>query len=361
MKEIEPQNTKQLRILALPYRTIEKTNPYQSLLYEGMVQSGAQIDQFTARRLVTGRWSIWHIHWPESLVATVPPKPLPQTIIQILKTWILLKTAQLKGTKIVWTAHNLKPHESIYPKLGSIWLNLFVKNLDAVICLSESGKQQLFLNYPSVEKLPIYVIPHGHYRSWYPDAILKDEARAQLRIASGHHMVLFFGLIRPYKNVPKLIECFVDASIPDWNLFVAGRVKQSALIEHLSKARGKCKRVSLILDFVKKEEVQTYFRAADLFVVPFNDILNSGSAILSLSFDCPVLVPNKGAMGDLQRMAGSDWVMTYDGDLNVKVLRKAFAWVRNVHRAKRAPLDSLDWNRISDRTSAAFREIACHR
>ena len=54
-----------------------------------------------------------------------------------------------------------------------------------------------------------------------------------------------------------------------------------------------------------------FFSAADLVVLPFSDIMHSGSAILALSFNKPVLVPARGALPELQTRVGAAWVQTY--------------------------------------------------
>jgi hypothetical protein len=88
-------------------------------------------------------------------------------------------------------------------------------------------------------------------------------------------------------------------------------------------------------------------------VLPFRDITNSASALLSLSFDRPVLVPARGAMGELQALAGADWVSTYDGDLTPEIL------VRELDRARRRPsgvprLEPLAWPAIARQTLSAY-------
>ena len=103
--------------------------------------------------------------------------------------------------------------------------------------------------------------------------------------------------------------------------------------------------------------MQLFLNAADLLVFPYRDILNSGSALLGLSFDRPVLVPKLGAMGELQQAIGADWVRTYEGELNAAVLASALEWATTAARAT-APLAAFGWEAIARQTLAAFAEIA---
>jgi hypothetical protein len=74
---------------------------------------------------------------------------------------------------------------------------------------------------------------------------------------------------------------------------------------------------------------------------------------MALSFECPVLVPARGAMGELQALAGADWVSTYDGDLTSEILAGALDWA--LRRPSGAPrLDSLGWPEIARRTLSAY-------
>ena len=69
----------------------------------------------------------------------------------------------------------------------------------------------------------------------------------------------------------------------------------------------------LHLRSVPVEDVQAHFAAADLVVLPYRKTLNSAVALLALSFDRPVLVPNAGSMAELQREVGAEWVLIYEG------------------------------------------------
>jgi glycosyltransferase involved in cell wall biosynthesis len=112
--------------------------------------------------------------------------------------------------------------------------------------------------------------------------------------------------------------------------------------------------VRLALEHVPDDDIQRYLRAADLVVLPFRDITNSGSALLALSFDRPVLVPALGAMGELQALAGADWVRTYDEDLTPDLLARALDWA--VRRPPGAPrLDALEWPEIARQTLSVYR------
>jgi hypothetical protein len=86
-------------------------------------------------------------------------------------------------------------------------------------------------------------------------------------------------------------------------------------------------------------------------------VLNSGSALLGLSFGRPVLVPERGAMAELRELAGDSWVRTYSGDLSADVLRDAMVWAETASRDDLLPLDELAWHAIARQTLLAFEAV----
>ena len=224
--------------------------------------------------------------------------------------------------------------------------------------------------FTELRNLPGTVVPHGHYRGEYPDDS-REDCRQQLGIPSNAKVVLFFGWIRDYKNVPGLIAAFRGLSDSQAALCIAGREfsKSGGSRLHTSTRQTSVRqtsvrelttgdsRIYLHLRHVPNEEVQTFFGAADLVALPYREILNSGTALLALSFNKPVLVPRKGAMSELQALVGSDWVRTYEGDLSTGELAGALQWAQKANRSGNAPLDTLDWNRVAEQTLDAYRNV----
>jgi beta-1,4-mannosyltransferase len=200
------------------------------------------------------------------------------------------------------------------------------------------------------------VIPHGHYREAYPSAIDKLRARMALGLRPEQTVLLFFGGVAPYKNVPHLIATFRQADLPETIMLVAGRpdCKHGRAVEMAAQGDP---RIRLDLRHIPKEEARLLFSAADLVVLPFSDIMHSGSAILALSFNKPVLVPALGALPELQACVGKKWVQTYQGELTPAILSAAAAWARNSDRAKRPDLSSFEWPHIVQATVALYSRL----
>jgi glycosyltransferase involved in cell wall biosynthesis len=342
-----------LRVLAWPGLRARSANPYTRLLYTHLASLGVRVQEFTVGRAFRGGYDVLHVQWPE--------KPLTaaswtRRAVGATTEVAILDAAHFHGARVVWTAHNACPHESRNPRLERWFWSAFVRQVDAVIHLSAAGQHAVEARYPALAGLPHAVVPHGHYRGAYPDTISREDARASLAIPNGARVVAYLGLLRPYKNVPHLVRTVraLPASAGDVVLLVGGAPHTPALVDEVHAAAGGDPRVRLTLEQVPEEEVQRYFRAADLVVLPFTDITNSGSALLALSFDRPILVPARGAMPEIQALVGGDWVRTYEGELTPELLAGALDWAVKRPQGAVARLDPLEWPVIARQTLAVY-------
>ncbi|CAA9574998.1 MAG: hypothetical protein AVDCRST_MAG18-2441 [uncultured Thermomicrobiales bacterium] len=174
-------------------------------------------------------------------------------------------------------------------------------------------------------------------------------------------IILSLGQIRPYKNLPHLVRTVRQLADPDIHLVIAGNPSDAATTVAVRAAVGGDPRVHLHCRFIPAEELQLYLRAADLVVLPYREILNSGSAILGLSFARPILVPAQGAMCELAGRVGQEWVRTYPGDLQPATIRDALAWARDTPRDPATLFAELSWESIARQTLLAYQAISGDR
>lgn len=347
-------SSKILKVLAYPAFKNADANPYNALLYREIGRKNIQIIECTREFLRHGDFDIFHVHWPEYLIERTGRV---STILSTRKTLSILDRVRSRGAKIIWTVHEDRTHEQRYPLLEKRYMLGMTRRLDGVISMSETGLKLARRNLPPLSDVPSFVIPHGHYRQSYPNVVNRAAARDRLSIPGSAAVIAYFGMIRPYKNVPALIRAFRQLEQPGTILVVAGK-PQTEEEEHtvLCAANGNDS-VRLALKRIEDDEVQLFLNAADLLVLPFKRILNSGSALLGLSFDLPILVPRLGSMAELQSAVGSNWVRTYEGELTADVLREATAWALHETRGRRAPLDDFDWSSVARQTVAAYRAV----
>jgi glycosyltransferase involved in cell wall biosynthesis len=319
-----------------------------------MTGESVVVDGYHWKRLVRRRYDILHLHWPEGDLNR--PK-LVQALLRSLSLLGLLHWARARGTKVIWTVHNLSAHEGFHPRLERLFWRRFVPCVDGYISLSRAAQREALDRFPRLGRVPGFVVPAGHYREAYASTITKSAARQELGIDSCATVLTFVGQVRPYKNIPGLIHAFNQIPDPSAVLLIAGESKALELTAELQTLSEVDPRVRLQLEWIPDERLLCYLAAADLVVLPYTEVLNSGSALLALSFDRPILAPRVGSLGELQELVGSAWVRTYSGLLTTDELRDAACWARETARPAQAPLDMLQWNHIAADTVAAYRRV----
>lgn len=343
-----------LRILSYPAFDRAASNPYTALLCLELMALGHHVSDFSGRRLRKEVWDIIHIHWPHFLIDRSSRLRLWRSGRKALRQ---LDRARARGAKIVWTAHNIVPHHVPYPEAETRFMEALAARLDGVIVLSRAGLSEARRQWPMLKSVPSFVIPHGHYREAYPRPFDRAGARRRLGLEKDAVIVCWVGVIRPYKNVPGLIEAFRAVEDPRLLLTVCGRAVGEDMAKAVTEAAGRDRRVRLKLRFLADFEIAWHLLAADLVVLPYADIQNSGSALLALSFDRPVVVPELGAMPELRDAVGPEWVQTYRGDFSANILRTGINWAMTPARAT-APLETFDWEIIAKSTADAYNAVS---
>ncbi|EDX86696.1 glycosyl transferase, group 1 family protein [Synechococcus sp. PCC 7335] len=287
-----------------------KNNPYQKQLYEKLEQSGITLEGIDRRKIFLptiikrGDTDILHLHW---LHAYFRAESAIGSLLKLVRFLSGLTILKLRGTKIVWTAHNLKNHENLYPLSDRICTLSVSKLADAIIAHSYAAKSELCQTFHIKNTEKVFVVPHGNYVEAYDNRISRQEARKQLEIPESSVVFLFFGMIRWYKGVPELIDAFQKLRSKDAYLVIAGRFRNKDKgLENLiqEKVKGN-KNIKQVLGFIPEEEVQTYMNASDVVLFPYRKSLTSGALILAMSFRRACVAPKLGCMEEVLDETGS--------------------------------------------------------
>jgi glycosyltransferase involved in cell wall biosynthesis len=196
-----------------------------------------------------------------------------------------------KGKPLVQTPHGLLRAEAWRGRSG---YRALLERMDALVALSEYGAGVLRAQ-AGVPAEKVHVIPHGplDYLTRLDD---EDELPAELAAVEGP-VVLFFGLIRPYKGVDLLIEAFRE--VRGAELWIVGRPLGVDLGE-LRAAASRCEAtVRFVPRFVPDSAVPAYFRRADLVVLPHRDAEQSGVLFTALAFGKAILMSDAGGFPEV--------------------------------------------------------------
>lgn len=343
-------------VLMRPFPHDGNLNPYLRLLIEALRDHGQPVAPLRWRSALAAGPAVVHVHWPESNLAH---RSTGRAAWRSAKLLVVLALARLRGHAVVWTAHNLLSHERRHPLLEAAFWRVFARLPDATLSLSQAGLREVYAALPSLRRRPGFVTRHGHYRDAYPPSSPRAQARARLGLPAGGRLLLFTGQVRPYKNVVHLVATFRAAGLPDdVRLLVAGPCPDAALRDAVVRAAADDPAVALRLEPLTEAEVADTLAAADLVVLPFADVFNSGSAMLALSCHRPVLLPASPAFAELQAEVGPEWVRTYPGLLSGAVLAEGLGWASDGDRPGRCGLDGFGWDAVAAATTQAYAEVA---
>jgi beta-1,4-mannosyltransferase len=326
--------TARLRVLqSFPGRG-PRTNPYLLQLVDSIGER-ADVQYFSWPAAILGRWDVFHIHWPERLLRG--SSPLRTAARRLLFRLLLLRLAVRRGA-VVRTKHNLSAHDGVSPAEQRLLARLDRRTRSWI-------RLNPFTDVPSDGSA--HLIPHGDYRSWYP---VSTAGRRPGRLLSA-------GLVRPYKGVEELLGAFSDLRREDAQLRIAGNAPDPALAASVRGLAAAAARVSIDLRHVDDQALADEIAAAQLVVLPYRAVHNSGAALLALSLERPVLIPGNDATRWLQEEVGAEWVITYDGELTSAVLDAALAATAEAPTG-RPRFRDRDWPRVAAMHLAVYAAAA---
>jgi glycosyltransferase involved in cell wall biosynthesis len=299
-------------------------NPYQRLLYAGADAEfvAGDIDaalQALASGTVRPADLVFHLHWLNALFRNTKTEDAARTLADAFV--IKLERLRAAGARLIWTIHNSLSHDTPFPHI-EVDLSARIAQLADVIHLHSAGSAEEVARHFAVPRDKVRVARHGHYIGAYPDFIDRDQARAALGIGAEDDVILFTGLVRPYKGVENLVSAFrnILAERPRARLLIAGQQWFDPL-ESPGLTAAERARILTTNRFVENGELQLFFRAADIAAYPYQNILTSGSVLLALSFGVPVVVPRVAMTADV--LEGAEAGALYDGDGGQEALEAA--------------------------------------
>jgi beta-1,4-mannosyltransferase len=346
-----------LQVLMSPGPDDLTDNPSLLLLFSEVMRHGVKISPYSSKRNLLGRPDVIHIHFPEWLVGWKRPWIAPLEVVAVLG---LLWLARRRGAALVWTGHDLEPHELSRPRLWRAYNRFFISQVDVLISFSDGATSLLVERYSQLAGVPTVVVPHGHYRDYYTAppkaAILRKELNLDHR-----PVLLCFGLVRPYKNLPGIIRAWRQLPEPRPQLVIAGRPMDSEMAEVIKQEAGDSTDINLLLRFIHDDEVPTIFEIADVVLMPYmaRSALNSGVAHLAFSLSRPAVVNDTPANQNLRDVFGGEWVWPCDGTPE-DALRTALVAAATT-RPKTLDLDVINYKRLAADTLCAYSDATARR
>jgi glycosyltransferase involved in cell wall biosynthesis len=248
---------------------------------------------------------------------------------------------------LVLSAHDILPREGGAAQRAA--QRRLYERFDAVIVHSEHGRARL-TGELGVEEQRVHVIPHGAFSH------LAAGPPGPAPFETDKRVVLFFGLLRPYKGIDVLLEAW--RGIEDAELWIVGmpRMDVAALSAELPSAN-----VRFVPRFVSDQELPGYFRRADLVVLPYREIDQSGVLFTALAFGTPLLLSDVGGFSELADTGAAQTVPAGDaGALHealVRLLGDPAELDALGERARHAAANEYAWESIGRSTLALYESL----
>jgi len=213
---------------------------------------------------------------------------------------IICTIFKLKNKPIVFTVHNVFPHERsfIYIYISK----LLYKFGDHFIVHSDINKTQM-TNFYNITPDKITVIPHGSLDFHVKTDSDRESIRNEFGILKENLVILLFGAVRSYKGIETAIKALADIidEFPESKLFIAGKLWESwSGYEKLINDLNLNDNILLHLEYIDSADVHKFFEAADLCLFPYNHFdSQSGAAAAAMSFRKPMIVSNVGGLPEL--------------------------------------------------------------
>ena len=240
----------------------------------------------------TAKQKIFHILWNNKF--------------EVFDRTLLTLFFRLLRKRIVLTVHNVNAakRDSKDTRLNRLTLRIQYRLADHIFVHAERLKLELGKEF-SVPETRVTVIPFGINNAVPNTNLSRSEARQRLGIEDGKKAILFFGRITPYKGLEYLVTAFqqVLARDDDYRLIVAGRPENDCQ-RYWNEIQGRIQedagkgRVLLRAVHIPDKETELYFKAADVLVLPYTQVYQSGVLFLGYSFGLPILAADVGPLKD---------------------------------------------------------------
>jgi glycosyltransferase involved in cell wall biosynthesis len=237
---------------------------------------------------LTAKPKIFHILWNNK--------------VQVFDRTLLMVLYKLAGKKIVLTAHNVNAgrRDNKDSWLNRITLKIQYKLANHIFVHTNKMKDELIFGFDVNEK-NVTVIPYGINNAVPYTDLTQEEARRRLGIDCSEKVILYFGAIKPYKGLEYLVMAFQRvAAQENYRLVIAGERKKGYeeywdSIKNMIEQDPSREKILQKIEFIPDSETETYFKAADVAVLSYTEIFQSGILFMTYAYGLPVIATDVGS------------------------------------------------------------------
>ncbi|WP_346862598.1 glycosyltransferase [uncultured Draconibacterium sp.] len=263
-----------------------KSNEYSNLITSYLIEKGYTIysfDEIFESRNKFFSVKVVHLNWFEVIGSYYG------FIKKLVRIFLLLVFRK----KIIWTMHNKSPHTKKLLMLQKV-LYLLIAKISHRIVIHSKVSEKILVQGCKIRKEKIEYIPHPHYIGVY------GNLQSNNKICSSKLKLLFFGAVRPYKNIELLLKVANEFQ-DEIELYIAGKPESNEYKRQIEELAEEKSNVNLELDYIDNKRLISLLSEYELAVLPYDirSSLNSGSIILCFSYAKSVIVPVIGTINDI--------------------------------------------------------------
>ncbi|GHF18578.1 hypothetical protein GCM10017044_11380 [Kordiimonas sediminis] len=234
-----------------------------------------------------------HYHWVNAVFSKMRTA---RSVQKACKSFIgTLQRQRDEGLATLWTVHNILSHAGKFID-EELYLRQEMAALVDHIHIMNPDTKALCAPYYSLPDSKIFHSPHPSYTGVYSSYVSREQARLDLGVAETDIVFLAFGAIGPYKGLRHFLDIWpqVQAAIGGrGKLVIAGRAADGSFLKDVQRRMKGHDDIRLFANHIDDQQVQAFFKAADIALCPYQRTLNSGVIMTAATFGKPVILPTE--------------------------------------------------------------------
>jgi len=324
------------------------------------IAKALRVLKYYARLIIyaaTARPKLFHILWNNKF--------------QLFDCTLLMLYYKLLGKRVVFTAHNVNAGKR---DENDSWLNRMSLNVqyrlsDHIFVHTDGMKSEMAFEF-RIPDSKISVIPFGINNTVRNTLLSYPQAKGQLGISKDDKVLLFFGNIAPYKGLEYLVAAFNELLKEDGNyrLLIVGSPKGPATywnqIRRGIETSGIADRVIEKIEYGADEETELYFKAADVLILPYTHVFQSGVLFLGYSFGLPAIAAGIGSLKEeiIEGDTGFLFRPKDSADLVAKINKYFQSELFLDLETRRSEIkvyanERYSWNRVASITTSVYSQL----
>jgi D-inositol-3-phosphate glycosyltransferase len=267
-----------------------------------------------------------------------------------MKDLVSISLVKAAGLRLIIIAHDI----SGFADTDAAWIKdiIFNRYADIITVHNQYSSEALKKIVARRTQKKIFTIPHGSFVNQVSATITAETARRSLGLVPNQKLMLFFGQIKKIKGLDILLQSLPLIS-EDIHLIIAGKPWKDEFqtYQAIIERNALQSRIKLYIRYITDSERELFFKAADILIIPYRRIYQSGVLLMGMSYQLPVLASDIDANCELIE-SGVNGILFKDGDpvdLADKITQYFAATDREsiAANAYALMLANHDWNNIA--------------